>query len=164
VLRRYSDALALAYVSFKVVEATMLVVAAAALLSLLPLSERYLAAGAPDASSFEAIAETVLAQQFWASRLAAVAYLVATPILDVVLYQTRLVPRPLSVFGFVALILLAIGLLSGAADPTRGFEPAQLLVVPIILWELTFATWLIAKGLSPAALAPAPVRSAPPGA
>ena len=153
VLKRFSESLALGYVAFKLVEATMLVVSAAVLLSLIPLSQNYITAGASAASSSQALAEVTLAQQFWASRLAALAYLVATPILNFLLYRSQLVPRFISVWGFTALAMLAIGLAIGLGDPTRGFEPGQLLVVPIILWELFFATWLIVRGFNPSAVA-----------
>lgn len=146
--RFYSQGLALGYAAFKVVEAVMLLVGAAFYLSLISLSHSYLSAGATDASAFKALAEMVLAQQFWAGRLAALAYLVATPILTFVLFRTRLVPRAISVWGFIALAMLAFGLAIGVGDPTRGFQVGQLLVIPIILWELTFATWLIVKGFA----------------
>lgn len=87
VVKRFSEALALGYVAFKVVEATMLVVGAAALLSLIALSQKYLAAGATTASYFQTLAE--------------------------------------------------------------------LLVIPIILWEVGFATWLIVRGFNPPAVAAA---------
>jgi uncharacterized protein DUF4386 len=54
VLKRFSEPLALGYVAFKLVEATMLLVGAATLLSLIALSQKYLAAGAADASHFQA--------------------------------------------------------------------------------------------------------------
>src|SRR5919202_2042918 len=153
VLKRFNEALALGYVAFKALEATLLRVGAATLLSLIASSQQYLAAGAADAPAFRASAEVTLAQQFWAARLAALAYLVATPILNVLLYRSQLVPRFISVWGFVALVLRAPGLAIGVGDPTRGFQPGQLLVIPIILWELLFATWLIVRGFSPSAVA-----------
>jgi hypothetical protein len=152
VLRRFGESWALGYVAFKVGEAVMLLVSAAMLLSLIPLSQNYLAAGATDAS-YRASAEVALAQQFWASRLAALSYLVATPILNFLLYQSRLVPRFISVWGFIAVAALAAGLALGVGDPTRGFEIGQLLVIPIILWELLFATWLIVRGFDRSAVA-----------
>jgi Domain of unknown function (DUF4386) len=76
---------------------------------------------------------------------------VATPIFNVLLYRSGVVPRLISVFGFVALAMLATGLATGVDDPTRGFEPGQLLVIPILLWELLFATWLLVKGFAPSA-------------
>jgi hypothetical protein len=153
VLKRFNEALALGYVAFKALEATLLAVGAATLLSLIALSQKYLAAGASDASYFQASAALTLAQQFWASRLGALAYLVATPILNFLLYRSQLVPRFISVWGFIALVLLATGLAIGVGEPTRGFQPGQLLVIPIILWELLFATWLIVRGFSPSAVA-----------
>ena len=147
VLRTTSEGLALGYVAFKLVEAVMLVVGAVALLSLIALSQDYLAAKAAEAS-VKAVAEVTLSQQFWAGRLAALAYLVATPILNFLLYRARLVPRFIPVWGFIALLMLATGLAIGVGDPTRGFQLGQLLVIPIILWELVFATWLILRGFS----------------
>ena len=146
VLARHSPELALGYLAFKIVEAVLLLVGAATLLSLIALSQNYLASGGSDATSFQATAQMGLSQQFWAGRLAALAYLVATPMLALTLYRSRLVPRLISVWGFVAVAMLAAGLAIGVGDPTRGFEPGQLLVIPIILWELTFGTWLIVKG------------------
>ena len=139
VLKRFGEDLALGYVAFKKVEAVMLLVAAATILAL--------AAGSSGESSFS------LAQQFWANRLGALAYIVATPILNYLLYRSQLVPRWISILGFAGVALLALGLLIGVGDPTRGFQIGQLLVIPIILLELTFATWLIVRGFNPKALA-----------
>ena len=148
VLKRFSESLALAYVAFKVAEGILLLVAASALLSLIALSRSYVGQPASGGPVFSAVAETTLAQEFWAARLATLAYLVATPILNYVLYRTRLVPRWVSILGFVGVAGLAIGLIVGVGDPTRGFQPGQLLVIPIILWELVFATWLIVRGFA----------------
>jgi hypothetical protein len=153
VLKRFSESLALGYVAFKALEATLLAVSAAALLSLIALSQNYLAAGASAATSFQASAEVTLAQQFWAGRLGTLAYLVATPILNFLLYRSKLVPRFIAAWGFIAVVLLATGLVLGVGDPTRGFQLGQLLVIPIILWELVFATWLIVRGFNPAVVA-----------
>jgi hypothetical protein len=51
VLKRFSESLPLGYVAFKALEATMLVVSAAALLSLITLSQNYLAGGAAAAAA-----------------------------------------------------------------------------------------------------------------
>jgi Domain of unknown function (DUF4386) len=157
VLKQWSEALALGYVVFKALEATLLAVSGTMLLSLIGLSQQYLATGAPGPGYFEPSVTLALSQQFWAARLAALAYLVATPMLNVLLYRSQLVPRVISIWGFVALVLLATGLAVGVGDPTRGFQPGQLLVIPIILWELLFATWLIVRGFRPSRAAADPV-------
>jgi hypothetical protein len=78
------------------------------LLSVIGLSQQYLESATADPGYYQVSAGLALSQQFWAARLAALAYLVATPLLS--------------------------------------FQPGQLLVIPIILWELVFATWLIVRG------------------
>ena len=147
-LKRQHEGWALGYLAFKVAEALLLAVSAVVLLSMIPLSQNDGGLRVAGAAPVDATASVTLAQQFWAARLAALAYLVATPILNVVLYRSRLVPRFLPVWGFAALAMLAVGLAIGVGDPSRGFEAGQVLVIPIILWELTFATWLIVKGFA----------------
>ena len=147
VLSRTHPTAAAGYVAFKIVEGTMLLVAAAILLAAVQTNE------SPGA-------DTALALQFWTTRLGAYAYLVATPILNIALFRTNLVPRWLSALGLIGCALLAVGIAIGVGDPARGFQPGQLLVIPIILWELTFATWLIAKGFTIMAPWPAPVTPA----
>ena len=146
VLKRTGPGLALGYAAFKVVEAVLLLVSAVSLLSLIAVSHSFLAAGGGNAPWFKAAAESTLAQQFWAARLAALVYIVGTLILNAVLYRAALVPRFLPVWGVAAVAMLAAGLAMGVGDPSRGFQPGQVLLVPIILWELTFATWLIVRG------------------
>jgi hypothetical protein len=151
VLKRFSQGMALGYVAFKALEGTLLVVSAAALLSLIPLSQHYLTSGS-DGASLQGSAELALGLQFWAARLASLAYVVATPVLAFVLYRSRLVPRAISIWGFAGVALLVLGLAIGVGDPTRGFQPGQVLVLPILFWELTFATWLIVRGFNPSAV------------
>ncbi|MBO0703667.1 MAG: DUF4386 family protein, partial [Candidatus Dormibacteraeota bacterium] len=89
VLRMFGQGPALAYVAFKLVEGVLLLVAAAMLLSLIPLSQTYIQGGSGSAGSLRAVAEVTLSQQFWAGRLAALVYLIATTILNVMLYRSR---------------------------------------------------------------------------
>ena len=146
-LKREHQRWAIGYLSFKIAEALLLAMSAAALLSLIPLTQ-HAHSSAGTAAAFDATATVTLAQQFWTARLAALAYLVATPVLNFALLRTRLVPPFLPIWGFAALVLLAAGMAMGVGDPNRGLEPAQLLVIPIILWELTFATWLMVRGFA----------------
>lgn len=148
VLRMFGQGPALAYVAFKLVEGVLLLVAAAMLLSLIPLSQTYIQGGSGSAGSLRAVAEVTLSQQFWAGRLAALVYLIATTILNVMLYRSRLVPRFIAIWGLIATVLLATGLAAGVGSPTGGFQLGQVLVIPIILWELLFATWLIVRGFN----------------
>ena len=76
-----------------------------------------------------------------------------------VLYQSRLVPRWLSVGGLAAVIpYLAAEFLALFAllDPLSA--TASLLFVPMAVQEMVLAVWLIVKGFSPAAIASVPTR------
>jgi Domain of unknown function (DUF4386) len=162
VLKQSDEALAAGYVVFKALEAMLLAVAGAMLLSVIGLSQQYLESAKTDPGYYQVSAGLALSQQLCAARLAALAYLVATPLLNVLLYRSQVVPRFIPIWGCVGIVLLAIGLAIGVGDPTRGFQPGQLLVIPIILWELVFATWLIVRGfrLQAAAADPAVARGA----
>jgi len=77
----------------------------------------------------------------------------------VVLYQSRLVPRWISVWGLAAVIpYLAAEFLAlfGLLDPVSA--TASLLFIPMAVQEMVLAVWLIVKGFSPAAIASVPAR------
>ena len=71
-----------------------------------------------------------------------------------VLYQSRLVPRWISVWGLAAVIpyLAAESLaLFALLDPLSA--TASLLHIPMALQEMVLAVWLIVKGFKPSAIA-----------
>ncbi|GAH37708.1 unnamed protein product, partial [marine sediment metagenome] len=66
------------------------------------------------------------------------------------LYQSKLIPRWLSVWGFIASILL---ILANLLEITGLIPGSMILYLPIILNELFLAVWLIVKGFNPSAIA-----------
>jgi hypothetical protein len=68
----------------------------------------------------------------------------------VVLYQSRLVPRWLSIWGLVGAALSIVA----ALGSMFGLSSLGVLSLPIFLQEMVMAVWLIAKGFSPSAIAP----------
>jgi hypothetical protein len=76
-------------------------------------------------------------------------------------FQTRLIPRWLSGFGIVAILLLltacVLSLFSG--NRITSYIP---LAVSILIQEMVLAVWLIVKGFNPSALGSMPaLRNAP---
>ena len=69
----------------------------------------------------------------------------------VLFYQSRLVPRWLSGWGIVAVIVMMTAcLLALFSDtPITGYT---LLVLPIAVQEMVLAVWLLVKGFSPSVL------------
>jgi hypothetical protein len=71
-----------------------------------------------------------------------------------VLYRSRLVPRWLSGWGLVAIVLsLASNVLAGFTQQLGFATAINMLSIPIGLQEMVLAVWLIAKGFSTPALA-----------
>ncbi|NIW49268.1 MAG: DUF4386 family protein [Gammaproteobacteria bacterium] len=152
ILKKYSERLALGYLGFRMIEAVILILSKTSVLSLITLSQEYLAAGSPDASYFQAIGAVALADRSWASQVQVVFFALSALIFYYALYQTKLLPRFLSVWGFVAVASLVAANLLPVPDLTEGFNFAQLLFLPIFLSEILVALWLIVKGFNPSAI------------
>ena len=161
VLRKHNEALALGAVGFRIIENVFQIVAALGLLSLLTLSQEYVKADALAAPAFQAAGALLLAVRFWASLLLAqIGFGLGALMYYYVFYQSRLIPRWLSGWGLIAIILHLTSVFLtnvGQIDPFSG-SPILLLSIPIFFQELTLAVWLIVKGFNPSAIASGSVK------
>jgi len=159
VLRRFNEVLALGYVVFRgALETVTYFVTAIGWLLLLALSQLYVQTGAPAASSFQA-SGALLLKAGELSFLTGIVFCLGALMFYAVLYQSRLVPRWISVGGLAALIpFLAAEFLALFAllDPLSAI--GGLLHIPLAVQEMVLAVWLIVKGFSPAAIASVPAR------
>jgi hypothetical protein len=153
VFKQHAESLALGYVAFRVIEAVFAILVSISILPLIDLSQQFIQAGTPDAAYFETVGASALAARAWASQMLVVPFALSALILYYVLYQSRLVPRFIPIWGFLAVAAVLAGNVVDVPDMTEGFHPAQLLVLPIILNELFLAVWLIVKGFRPSAVA-----------
>lgn len=157
VLRKHSEVLAVGYVVFRALESVILItVAEINKLSLIGLSQAYLNAEQVDAAYFQAIASGIQAENLWGDTsgvLYNVVFVIGAVILYLVLYQSKLIPRWLSVWGFMACATL---LTAALASPfvTLPAIVNVLLVFPIAVQEMVMALWLIFKGFNLSALKP----------
>jgi hypothetical protein len=78
-----------------------------------------------------------------------------------VFYQHRLVPRWISAWGLVGITLATMASVLVMWGIIPGFGTIQTIAnLPIFPQELVFAIWLIAKGVSPSAIAERPAKAA----
>jgi len=151
ILRRHNESLALGYVGARIFEGFFNAVNVISLLSLLSLSREFVDAGAPVASYFQTSGALLLAAIDWGSILLDLAWLLSVPVFNYVLYQSKLIPRWLSVWGLVG------GALWFVAWPVRlfGLSPPsiEILALPIAAQEMILAAWLIVKGFNSSATA-----------
>ena len=153
IFKKFNETLAVGYVVARSFEAVPFVIGNIILLSLLTLSQGYVVAGAPDASYFLPLGALLLTVRDWADLFGPVIFFSLTAlILNYILYQSKLVPRFISVWGLIgATLLLAAGLLDmfGISTPAT---ISIFLILPIALQEMVFAVWLIIKGFSSSAI------------
>jgi hypothetical protein len=143
ILKQYNERIALGYVVFRILECAMLIVAAISPLLLITLSQEYLNTGALDASSFQALGTLfVTLREHWSLLILAIFYCLAALMFYYVLYQTKLIPRFISVWGLTAATM-------ALTTPLLG----TLLGIPMGLNEVFLGIWLIAKGFNPSAIA-----------
>jgi len=155
VLKQHNEPLALGYVSIRTAEFAILLVWSVSPLLLIALSQEYVQAGEPDASSFQTLGAVLIALRHWAWRLVYILNGVLTLTLAYLLYQSRLVPRSISVLGLIggAVLLLGTALdMFGLIDVDQG--AGLLVVLPGGLFELILPIWLIVKGFNPSGFDP----------
>jgi len=75
-------------------------------------------------------------------------------ILYYLLYQSRLIPRWISIWGFIAILLhLATGILLVFGWAAEDSQLVPVMNLPIFFQEMVMAVWLIVKGFDPFVLA-----------
>jgi hypothetical protein len=149
ILKKHNEALALGYVAARIVEGVLFLVAILAILTLWTLSQEFVKAGAPDASYLQAAGELLLAVRYWAYNvLWPITLSLGALMFYYLLYQSKLIPRWLSVWGFIGAILFPVAWLSLFGPTISG--P---FLLPLVVNEVVLAVWLIVKGFNPSAIA-----------
>lgn len=152
VLRKHNEALAIGYVGFRFFEAVLFVSVEINKLSLINVSQGYLAKGGMDIPFFQNMGRSIQSTNQWIFSIYVVIFAAGALLLYSALYKSKLVPRFISVWGFIgAVIILAgalLGMIAFGSEPSDlGWEP--IFFIPIAVNEMVLAIWLIAKGFSP---------------
>jgi hypothetical protein len=155
VLRKFNAGLALGSVGFRLIEAVFYTVGTLCLLSTFALSQESAGLSGDAAVYIETLGRLLLtAKDLAGFVLGVMAFCIGGGMYYAVFYRTRLIPRWLSVWGFIALVLLfsavLITLFDGAPYSVSG--NLVFLAFPIALQEMVLAVWLIAKGFNPSAV------------
>jgi hypothetical protein len=144
VLKRHNDRVAFGYFGARLIDAVFLVAGIMFLLLQIPLGHAYLAAGAPEASSLQALSTLSIEAHLYSYEIGMIAVGFAGLMLCYLFYTARLVPRLLAVWGLIGYAVL----LTGSVLTVLGFHPGLIHTIPGGLWELFIGVWLIAKGFN----------------
>jgi hypothetical protein len=149
VLKKQNEMAAIGLIASRVVEASCIFIGVATILTIIALKQT--GAGA-DSLAVSNMLVILYDRVFLVSQSLFPA--INDLLLGFLLYQSRLVPRSLSMIGLVGGPLLIIGFLaviSGVIE--RGSALAGLSSIGVFFFELSLGIWLVAKGFNPAAIA-----------
>ena len=152
ILQKQNASLALGYVGFRLVAAALIVIGVILLLLLLAVSQEFSKAGAPEASHFQTIGEILRSGRDLVNHVGMILVLsMGGLLLNVLLYQSNLVPRWLSGWGLAG---TAVAIAASCLFMVRTIDllTSVYLNFPLALQEIVFAGWLIVKGFNPAAV------------
>lgn len=149
-LKKYNRTIAIWHVCFRFMEAIVITVGVISVLSLLSLSQDYIAAGAPDIASYQVSGTLLKAVHDWTFMLGPNFFLgINTMMYSYIFYKSKLVPRFIPLLGMTgsALIFLAALLeMFGVIDQISAW--GVILALPIFANEMILAVWLITKGFN----------------
>jgi hypothetical protein len=152
-LQKHNESLALGYVGFRMIAAAFIVIGVILLLLLLTLSQEFIKAGAPVSSHFQTSGEILRTGRDLVNHVGMILVLsMGGVLLNSLLYQTHLVPRWLSGWGLAG---TAVTIVASFLFMFRAIDllTSVYMNFPLVLQELVFAVWLIAKGFDPSAVA-----------
>jgi hypothetical protein len=155
VLKKQNETFALGLVAARILESATIFVGVAFLLSIVTLKQS--GAGAGSLGISHALVTLynrifLLGQSFMPA--------ICDVLLGVMLYQSRLVPRRLSMIGIVGGPVLVVGYLAVLSDTVGQHSAlAGLFALPVAAFEFSLGVWLIVKGFDPDAVAALESRS-----
>jgi hypothetical protein len=146
IFRKYNESLALGYVALRIIESAVVVAAVISPLTLLAMGE-----GAVDASAFQPLGESLLAvRSILVGQVTGIFLCLAALLLFYLLFKTKLVPRFISIWGLLGVLLVFAWNLVELFGISVSI--GMFLALPMILNEIFLAIWLMFKGFDQSAV------------
>jgi len=124
---------------------------------LLTVSLIYGKTGVVDVSIFQTLGSMLTAAGDWIQMINGIVFSVGTLMIFTLFYQTRLIPRWLSGWGFIGAVLYFIAEIVSMFSPLHTSPDIGVgigfLLIPTAIQEMVFAVWMIVKGFNPSAIA-----------
>ncbi|WP_159888544.1 DUF4386 domain-containing protein [Paenibacillus puerhi] len=153
-LKKYNETLALGHVCFRLLEAVIITIGIISVLSLLSLSREFIASGAADPASFQALGLLLKAVHEWTFMLGPNFMLgINTMMYSYIFYKSGLIPKFIPILGMTGAVLIFIA----ALLEMFGVIPqisiwGVILALPVAANEMILAVWLILRGFNVSAL------------
>jgi hypothetical protein len=148
IIRPHSERSALGYVLFRFLEGVIFIYIIINLLSLIDLGNNYVESGVAEAQYIQTLGDSIRAVDDWATLIYIVVFTLGAFTFYQILFRSKLVPRFISVWGFVAAAILLTGALLSIFDIVDTSTIMMVCGPPIALNEVTLSVWLIFKGFN----------------
>ncbi len=154
-VKRQNEAVALGYVTARVVESTVIMVGIFSVLSIVTLRQDFAGAAGADAASLVMIGSALVAIHD-ATFLLGPGFLAGLGngiLLGYLMYRSGLVPRGMAILGLIGGVLLTaamVAVLFGIFKPGSVWQ--IIATLPEFFWELSLGIYLIVKGFKPSPL------------
>lgn len=150
VLKKYNERMALASVGFRLLEAGMIIIGILSLLTIVTLNHEFSKEINPDTTTYLMAGKSLLALHDWTFLFGPNLLLGPSTLMTAyLLYTSRLVPRFISILGLAGGPLIfscGILVLFGAFPQVSAW--GALLAIPVFLYEMCLAIWLLVKGFN----------------
>jgi len=158
IFKKHNEVLALGAVLFRGVLETVLYMASViSMLLLLNVSEIFGKTGVTDASNLQTPGSMIIATGDWTTMILGLVFSIGALMIYALFYQTRLIPRWLSVWGVIGAVLYFFASFVSMFSPQHMAPSLDsgigFLMIPLAIQEMVFAVWLIVKGFNLSAVA-----------
>lgn len=142
-LRKQNEPMALVALGLYILEAALLAASRLAAFWLLLISEEYVAVGQP--AYLQTMANLSLeSMDFVGVLLHVLVFSVGAILFYLLLYQSRVIPRVLSLWGLITVIPI----LFGTVAAIFGYEVSAVVYLPYLPFEFVVGIWILVKGLN----------------
>jgi hypothetical protein len=127
-------------------EAIILAVSKIGAFALIPLSQEYVKAGAPESSYFQTLGDFLyhgFDRQGWSLHM--LFFCLGGILWYSLFYRSRVIPRLLATWGVIAVSLVLINVVLTLYD--RDFELVMIMLAPYLVFEALIGPWLMVKGI-----------------
>jgi hypothetical protein len=140
-LRKQNEKMALTALGFYILEGALLAGSRIGSFSLLKLSQEYALTGATELLTFGNL--SLEAADFVGDTLHVLAFCLGAILFYILLYQSKVVPKWLSLWGLITVIPVLAGTLTAIFDVHLPF----IFFLPYFPFELVIAIWILVKGI-----------------
>jgi len=149
ILKKHSESIALWYLGLRLTEWVIALLSGMFLLTVLVISKDYVHASIQETSFLQTLSEYFLNLRGSIRNLMLLCFCLSASMFYFLLFRSRLLPRFISVWGLIGVILLFAEILSSIFGSSLG---GIMLMLPMGLNEIFLGVWLIVKGFNLSAL------------